>query len=477
MHILVLFSNQLFHPDLILESVRKHNIEKVVALEDPVFFGDRKGAPGVQYLRLNKLRIAYQHRVFTEYVQQLKVSLGNIPIVVHAIEDTWGDGVRGVYGAYGFPHKIFIFDPMDHLLMKRLQRTQWSLTILNTPAFLLSHEDIEEYKGGLRHAPFYDFVKDKLRILVSETSHDKENRNAFPKKSSIHIPPPYVATSTSASDWENTIAWVNHHNAFARNPGVANLDVLRQLPTTHVDAKKWLQKFVKERLPTFGKYQDAIVKGEDWMFHSGLSIFLNFGLLLPTDVIKAVRAASNSIPMASYEGFIRQLIGWREFARLYYVRVPAKEYRKNVFHMQNAGLAKYWYDGSATWMPPIVRNTIQDAFTVGYLHHIRRLMIMSNYMTLCHVHPDRVFQWMYEFSLDSWDWVMVFNVYSMGTWSDGGLAMRKPYISGAAYVQKMAREPRGPWVDHWNDLFKQFLRKHQDVLVHTQLAGLVRKHT
>jgi deoxyribodipyrimidine photolyase-related protein len=127
-----------------------------------------------------------------------------------------------------------------------------------------------------------------------------------------------------------------------------------------------------------------------------------------------------------------------------------------------------WY--TASTKVPIVDATIREAFYYGYIHHIKRLMVMSNFMTLCEVHPDQIFAWMYEFSLDSWDWVMVFNVYSMGTWSDGGHAMRKPYISSAAYIQRMADVSKGPWVDTWNKKFHAFLEKHKRVLWHTQYA-------
>lgn len=208
-------------------------------------------------------------------------------------------------------------------------------------------------------------------------------------------------------------------------------------------------RFLKQRFKNFGAYEDAIDDRSQYMFHSGISVFLKNGLLTPhqvvADTMKYVKTHTgrDGIPMSSVEGFIRQIIGWREFCRLYYVVVPPKVYHKNALHATVTRINKCWYDG--TTGIPIVDRTIRDAFAYGYLHHIRRLMVMANYMTLSRLHPDLVYKWMYEFSLDSWDWVMVFNCYSMGTYSDGGTATWKPYISSSAYIKKMSHESSGPW--------------------------------
>jgi deoxyribodipyrimidine photolyase-related protein len=174
--------------------------------------------------------------------------------------------------------------------------------------------------------------------------------------------------------------------------------------------------------------------------------------------------------LAGLEGFIRQIIGWREYARFYYYVVPKTIYRKNTF--KNSGrMNKTLYMG--TTEIPLVNKTIQYAFNYGYINHIQRLMVMSNYMTLWGYHPDMIYKWMYEFSLDSYDWVMIFNCYSMGSWSDGGKAMRKPYISSANYLLKMSNESKGEWSDIWNEKFNRFLTKHKNILKHTQLANLL----
>lgn len=205
---------------------------------------------------------------------------------------------------------------------------------------------------------------------------------------------------------------------------------------------------------------------------------MNMGLILPSDVVgyvmkdkTAARTQINNV-----EGFLRQVMGWREYSRFYYEFVAPSIYLRNVFKQKaRLRLASPWYGKNGAIGIKVVDDAITDAWKYGYLHHIRRLMVLSNFMTIKGIHPDDVFAWMYEFSLDSWDWVMVFNVYSMGTWSDGGHAMRKPYISSASYLIKMTYMRAGKEVGIWNDLFHAFLRKHSQILLRTQLAGLVRK--
>jgi deoxyribodipyrimidine photolyase-related protein len=224
---------------------------------------------------------------------------------------------------------------------------------------------------------------------------------------------------------------------------------------THDAARKWFHTFLEKRFDMFGKYEDAIVAESPFMFHSGIAMFLNNGLLLPKYVVAETLAYSrrHNVAVQNVEGFLRQIIGWREYCRLYYVTVPPSVYRK---HSRTPNpitkMAAKWYKG--TTGIPIVDRTIVKAWQYGYLHHIERLMVMANIMTLSRLHPDLVYKWMYEFSMDSWDWVMVFNCYSMGTYSDGGVATWKPYVSSSAYIKRMAREPSGPWEAVWDDLYR-----------------------
>jgi deoxyribodipyrimidine photolyase-related protein len=372
-----------------------------------------------------------------------------------------------------------MFDPMDHLFMKRIKMNKnVSVTMLDSPQFLLTNQDVQDYASRhegkrLQHAPFFAFVKEKLGILVDVPSMDANNRRPFPKKNELP-PQPFVATNSTQKRWQEQQQWIQAHPIFSKNPGSIE-DI--GYPYTFEDVRAWFQKFLRERFSLFGTYEDAVVAESPWMYHSGIAVFLNMGLLTPKYVIDTLhnpkyRALTKQIN--NYEGFLRQLMGWREYARLYYVSVPSSIYLRNIFGMKKQRLPNDWYVKDLSTGNKFIDDTIQDAWNTGYLHHIRRLMVISNYMTLSEIHPDRVFDWMYEFSMDSWDWVMVFNVYSMGTWSDGGYAMRKPYISSSSYLKKMANLKNREDSYIWDEKFKRFLQKHKDILKHTQLAKLVK---
>jgi deoxyribodipyrimidine photolyase-related protein len=349
----------------------------------------------------------------------------------------------------------------------------------------------------LQHKPFYEFVKE--RVLSKEIpgmnlpdSQDEDNRKPLPKNFDVPEMPWGAGAGAREPDPAKLASmlkcaeWVEEH--YPNNPGPRDLkkavrEYLVYIPSNHEEAQAWWKQFLKERFASFGPYEDAIVRDEPVLFHSYCSILLNNGLLTPLQVLKDLTRHYNALPIAqqkaqlsSYEGFVRQVAGWREFSRLYYRMVPPKVYLKNALG-HTGRLGAVWYkpgEASKTGLPPIVQDAVNDAWERGYLHHIQRLMVVSNYMNLCGIHPKQVYKWMYEFALDSWEWVMVFNVYGMGTWSDGGHAMRKPYISSPAYLLRMSNYPRGPWVDEWKKKYDAFLVKHREVLSHTPLARFLK---
>jgi len=436
---------------------------------------------------LNKLRLVYQRHCVLRYVDDLKAFFPRIKVV---------------YASKPFdmiPHGTHAFDPEDHTIKAQFKKLGINVTWLDSPSFLTSSELLEEYaqihtKGKrLQHKPFYEFVKD--RVLSKEIpdmnlpdSQDHDNRKPLPKNFDVpEMPwgagarepdPAKLASMLKCAEW------VEEH--YPNNPGPRDLkkavrEYLVYIPSNHEEAQAWWKQFLKERFASFGPYEDAIVRDEPVLFHSYCSILLNNGLLTPLQILKDLTWHYNALPIAqqkaqlsSYEGFVRQVAGWREFSRLYYRVVPPKVYLKNA--LGNTGrLGAVWYkpgEASKTGLPPIVQDAVNDAWERGYLHHIQRLMVVSNYMNLCGIHPKQVYKWMYAFALDSWEWVMVFNVYGMGTWSDGGHAMRKPYISSPAYLLRMSNYPRGPWVDEWKKKYDAFLVKHREVLSHTPLARL-----
>ena len=231
-------------------------------------------------------------------------------------------------------------------------------------------------------------------------------------------------------------------------------------PVTRQEAKKCLKTFTKERLNNFGIYEDAMVNEENFLFHSTLSPALNLGLLTPEEVISECLKyfKKKGAPLNSIEGFIRQIIGWREFIRGIYQMKGETQQSVN-FWKHKKKLSDSWYEGTTGIIPldDCIKSTIKD----GYHHHIPRLMIISNLMNMCEVSPDEIYKWFMEMYIDSSDWVMTPNVYGMATFSDGGLMSTKPYTCGSNYILKMSNYPKGDWCDIVDGLYWRFTDKHR----------------
>lgn len=466
----LLLPNQWFDTPLIralVAAARRHGAPTIVVWEDPVFYGDRGGSP----LRLNKLRLAHHYVGHRELVARLQAAFTGVAVRHVTVDALWPLPARQRYAELG-ASTVVLYDPCDTLFMDRLTAACAAPpVVLASPSFLMTSAECLAFGAGrkrLQQRPFFELVKKKMGVLEGVPSQDAANRRPFPKDAPMP-PAPRARGAAGGPAWTAAADWLRAHPVFGKNPGSPVPPY--PLPTTPREARAWLARFLRERLEQFGPYEDALPArdGAHWLYHSGLSTFLNRGLLTPAEVVRAVLATH--APLASVEGFLRQLMGWREYARMYYLCVPPAAYRKNVFGMRAAALSSEWYDAapSRSALPPPVRAAVTDAWATGYLHHIRRLMVLSNYLTLAGAHPDAVYRWMYEFALDSDAWVMVFNVYGMGTWSDGGIGMRKPYVSSSNYLIKMGAE-RGPWTADWDAKYAAFLRHHAGVLKHTVLA-------
>jgi deoxyribodipyrimidine photolyase-related protein len=270
--------------------------------------------------------------------------------------------------------------------------------------------------------------------------------------------------------WTEAITYV--HQKYSTNPGKIGPQPL--YPYTHTAAEAWLQQFLKKRFYAFGDYEDAIVSENSLLHHSLLSPLLNAGLLKPEQVVDITLryAQNNDIPINSLEGFIRQIIGWREFIRGMY-QAKGSEMRCRNFWGFSRTIPASFYDGTTGILP--LDNTIQKVLDTGYCNHIERLMILGNFMILCEFHPNEVYRWFMELFIDAYDWVMVPNVYGMSQFADGGSFATKPYISGSNYILKMSHYKKGPWQESWDGLFWSFMDKNrQFFLKNPRLSMLVR---
>ncbi|MEM9328729.1 MAG: FAD-binding domain-containing protein, partial [Bacteroidota bacterium] len=220
--------------------------------------------------------------------------------------------------------------------------------------------------------------------------------------------------------------------------------------------------FLKERFDQFGPYEDAIDQQGVFLFHSVLSPYMNMGLLTPEEVVQRALAhyQQQKTHFASVEGFVRQIIGWREFLRGIYHQYHDDLYAN--FFRHERRMKDCWYEGT-TGIPPL-DDSIHKAQNYGYTHHIERLMVLGNIMLLCELHPDEVYRWFMEMYVDSADWVMAPNVYGMSQFADGGIFATKPYIGGSNYILKMSNySKKGDWPDTINGLYWRFIDRNREL--------------
>ena len=203
-----------------------------------------------------------------------------------------------------------------------------------------------------------------------------------------------------------------------------------------------------------------MLENENYLFHSCLSVNMNTGLLTPRDVInKTLKYAEReSIPINSLEGFIRQIIGWREFIRGIYIEEGEFQKNQNYWNHKKK-LSSSWYEAE-TGLGPL-DDCIQTTLNEGYIHHIPRLMVISNIMNMCEINPKEIYRWFMEMYIDSSEWVMVPNVFGMATYADGGLMSTKPYTCGSNYILKMSNYKKGDWCDIMDGLYWRFTEKNR----------------
>ncbi len=344
-----------------------------------------------------------------------------------------------------------------------------------TPLFLCSSEEIATFfsdKKRMFQTDFYKYQRQTRNILVETNqkpmggkwTYDDENRLKYPKGKT----PPKIDFLEPNHYNDEALTYTQKY--FAANYGKLNNDFI--YPTNFAVSKNWLQTFFKSRFSEFGAYEDAIVSNENFLHHSVLTPMLNVGLLTPQYIIEeALQYAGNhKISLNSLEGFIRQIIGWREFIRAVYELRGNEQRTKNYWGFKRKIPASFW--SGTTGIEPL-DTTIKRVLDTGYCHHIERLMVLGNFMLLCEFDPDDVYRWFMELFIDSYDWVMVPNVYGMSQFADGGLMSTKPYISGSNYLMKMSDYKKGKWQEVWDGLFWRFMHTHRTFFLQNPRLGML----
>ncbi|MDJ0749046.1 MAG: cryptochrome/photolyase family protein [Woeseiaceae bacterium] len=449
---LVILGNQLFSPEYLpppgdgavfmaedvgLCTYEKHHQQKIVLfLAAMRAYADELRAAGydVHYVQLN-------------------------PEDERPYEDKLADAI-GAVGSKALVHFEIEDKAMETRLTRFAERQAVERTELQSPMFYCSREEFAAFakdKSRLLMGDFYKRQRRRVGVLIDDDgqpvggrwSFDADNRKKLPR----NITPPDMPWLEQTGHVPDVIEVVA--SEFSDHPGNA---AEFAWPTTRAQARDWLDDFIKHRLELFGPYEDAMTTRSTTVFHSVLSPCLNIGLLTPREVIDRVMSAADSVPLQSLEGFVRQVIGWREFIRGIYREYGEQQEQANFWEHERE-LTEAWYDGT-TGIPPL-DDAILTAQRYGWTHHIPRLMVLGNLMTLCEIRPQSAHRWFMEMFVDSSEWVMGPNVYGMGLFSDGGVFATKPYICGSNYLVKMSDYGKGPWCDVVDGLYWRFIDRHR----------------
>ncbi len=374
--------------------------------------------------------------------------------------------------------EITFFEIEDKFFEKRIlnlgKKNSLKINQVRSPMFLMERQEFKDYLSKNKRpfmANFYKIVRTKMNLLMNKNGTPKGNKWSFDEENRKKLPNtikvPVISKVKETKETTTLKKFINSN--FKDHPGNTGKF---WFPTTRKDASKWLDEFLKERIKLFGDYEDAVTDKSNTVFHSALSPLINLGLIAPEEIIEKLRKIENKVPMNSLEGYIRQIIGWREFMRGIYQNYDQRLDNTNFFNHKRK-MKKSWYEGN-TGLDPL-DYAINNVKNYGWSHHIERLMILANIMNLCEINPKQVYKWFMEMFVDSSDWVMAPNVYGMGLFSDGGIFATKPYICGSSYFLKMMHFKKGPWCDVMDGLYWKFIDRHKKFfLKNPRLAMMVR---
>ena len=430
----------LLFPTQLFPKLPKGNYD-IYLVEDPIYF---------TRFKFHKLKLAYQRACMKKYADKHNlryVDCADVPEF------------------YSTLRNITIIDPVDHLLVDKLLSLGIDLEIMETPQFLTNSIELDDLRDkcfdGTRYdqTKFYKAQRKKLDILMDgdkprggKWTYDFENRKRLPADTTLPKLPLSIINNKYTRE---AITYVE--NNWSDNYGSLD-NWIYPIDRTH--SLKWLNEFIKQRLGCFGPYQDYVSPRYPFMCHSVISPMLNVGLLLDSDVLDAIKKVDADVPIASLEGFIRQVIGWRNFIRLVYVYERDMRDSNMLGHRRPAG--EQWWVGIGVAPIDYILDNIRK---YAYAHHIERLMFLGNFMLLCQLDPNEVYRMFMEWTVDSYDWVMVPNIYGMSQFAAGPVMTGRPYFSSSNYVSKMSDfSRRSEWVLVWDALYYKFIDDNAKML-------------
>lgn len=385
--------------------------------------------------------------------------------------------------------KVVVTFPGEYRLLKSMQQWQHQLDmpvdIIDDDRFVASITKFKKWADGRkqwRMEFFYREMRKYTGLLMEgdkpiggKWNYDQDNRKTLPGE--VSVPKPYTVTPDGIT--REVIALVETH--FADHMGDAR-DF--NYAVTRGQALEVLSQFIEQRLVKFGDYQDAMREGNVWLFHSHISFYLNCGLLLPMEVMRKAEQAyfDGSAPLNAVEGFIRQILGWREYVRGFYWHCMPQLQHENYFDHQRK-LPEFYWSGHTNMN--CMRQCIGDTKRHAYAHHIQRLMVIGNFSLLAGLSVEAVNAWYLLVYADAYEWVEMPNVSGMILYADGGNLASKPYVASGQYINRMSdyckncgyavSKKTGKNACPFNYLYWDFLIKHRQKLANNPRMGLIYK--
>ncbi len=374
---------------------------------------------------------------------------------------------------------------LDQMLQNICQNLPVASEKFDTEHFLTAREDLANFFKGKKTylmESFYRHMRRKWNLLMEsgeplggQWNFDAENRKKLPDNF------PVPAAMEFSHDVSDLVEIINNQGVET----IGTVDSARfPYPANRQESLALLEYFCVNLLPHFGRYEDAMDTRQPFVFHSRLSFALNLKMISPLEVVQAAISAyqkrKNEIDLAQIEGFVRQIIGWREYMRgIYWARMP--EYAQLNFFEHQAALPSWFWTGKTKMN--CLKHCISQSLNLAYAHHIQRLMVTGNFALLLGVHPDDVDAWYLGIYIDAIEWVEITNTRGMSQYADGGILGSKPYVSSAAYIHKMSNYCDGCHYDKnlktgsracpFNSLYWDFYHRHTEKLSKNPRIGMM----
>ena len=441
------------------------------------------------YVGHHKQKIVLVFSAMRHFAEKLKAQGRKVHYLAYGEQAalTGMDDVLSHIAETSAPQKIFVTEPSEYRLSEVLRgwaaSSDTSLVITPDTRFIATHEAFATWADGrkqLRMEYFYRDLRRQTGILMQDGeplggqwNYDADNRKKLPAN---HIVPERPRRAPDAiTETVIDLVTAQFSNHFGELENFA-------WPVTQEEAEADFDYFLDNCLPLFGDFQDAMKSGEVFVYHSLVGASLNLGLLDPLEVCRAAEARlhTHQAPINAVEGFIRQILGWREFIRgVYWLKMP--DYAETNYFEADRALPDFYYTGETKMA--CLRAAIEATREHAYAHHIQRLMITGNFALLAGIAPEAVNKWYLEVYADAYEWVQLPNTHGMALFADGGVVGSKPYAASGAYVNRMSdycrdcaykvKEPTGETACPFNYLYWDFMTRHRDKLGDNPRMGMV----